>query len=113
MASRSNVVNDLKKLKITPKNKDYAYHVTKELKKEFNISDDDFEKHEKAIENTAKEFAKDVKRMYVAHSYNFKVMLKQKKMWFSGLIKNPIPAAPSSPPKPKMGRKTKRNSLKM
>ena len=77
MASRINVVNDLKKLKITPKHKDYAYYITKELNKEFKISDGDFEKHEKAIENTAKEFAKDVKRMYVAYSYNFKVMLKQ------------------------------------
>ena len=114
MANRGKVVKDLQKLKITPNDvKNYAFHVTKELKKEFKISDDNYsDQNEKLIESVATEFAKAVKKMYVKATSNFKVMLKQKQTWFEGVITNPLtkPTKPKSPTNPTPKKKGRRKS---
>ena len=110
MASRSKVINALNDLNITPNHKQYRHHVEKEYVKELKISDAVFEKNEKEIKKVVNKFADDVKRFYSKQfSYNFNVMLKQKKDWFAGLIKNVIPKNQTEPkPKPKLGRRKKR-----
>ena len=105
MASRSKVVNALNDLKITPNHKQYRHYVEKEYLKELKISDAVFEKNEKEIKKVVNKFADDVKRFYSKQfSYNFNVMLNQKKVWFAGLITNVIPKNQTKP-KPKVGRK--------
>ena len=108
MASRSKVVNALNDLKITPNHKQYRHYVEKEYLKELKISDAVFEKNEKEIKKVVNKFADDVKRFYSKQfSYNFNVMLNQKKVWFAGLITNVIPKNQTQT-KPKLGRRKKK-----
>ena len=97
MTTRAEVVKSLDKAGFKPKHKDYAFHVTKYLKKFYkleNISDQD----EKKVENVSSVFARKVKNLYVTEfKYDFGHMLQKKEKWFSALIPNPVPQP--SPPK--------------
>ena len=90
---------------IKPKHKKYSEFVTQYLMNSFKIDSDVSEKDESLVKNVAGAFARKVKQFYVECAYQFKYLLKKKKDWFSGEIKNPL--AKSAPPKPKKGRPKK------
>ena len=103
MASRIRVVKSLKKLGIAPKHELYNEHVTQFLLKEFKVGDDISEKNEILVKNVAGDFARKVKKFYSKECfYKFKYMLKKKKSWFDGVIKNPL--SQSSVPEPKKNK---------